>query len=93
MSWCDGILLECAGVVVAAYLAGDAGGIYTGEAGGTIAASRGHPFDADAVAGFELGGLGAGAKRSDCADAFMATDLAGLGGMAKNTTPLEGKDV
>lgn len=59
MRWCDGILLESAGVVVSAYLAIDARSVYTSKTGRTITAGGGHPFDADAVTYFEVGGFSA----------------------------------
>lgn len=80
----EGVLLERAGVVVATDLAGGADGVDAGEAGRAVAAGRRHPFDADAVAGFEGRGVGPGAEGGDGADAFMAADLAGLGGIGED---------
>lgn len=83
-----GVLLECSRVVIAADLAGGAGGVNAGETGWASPAGGGHPFYADAISDFEGGGVIPGAEGSDGADTFVAAYLAGLGWVGEET-PLE----
>lgn len=72
------VLLECARGVVATDLSVRATGIETREAGRTVRASRGHPFDANSLTLLERGGLGAWTECNDLADTLMATNLTRL---------------
>jgi hypothetical protein len=81
-------IVESAWIVVSADLTVDAGGLYAGEAGRTVAAGGGHPFDADAVTWFEVGGFGAWAAGGDGASPFVAANLTCLGWVGENA-PLD----
>lgn len=81
----EGVLLECSRVVIAADLAGGAGGVNACETGWASPAGGSHPFDANAISYLEGGGVISGAEGSDGADAFVSAYLAGLGWVGEDT--------
>lgn len=81
----EGVLLECARGVVAGDALAEAEAVRAGLTGLTVSAGTGDPFDADSVADFEAGGVGAGAEFGDFARAFVAAYLAWLGWEGEET--------
>lgn len=78
-------MLEGAGGVVAGNALAEAEAVGAGLTGLTVSAGAGDPFDADSIADFEAGGVGAGTEFGDFAHAFVAAYLAWLGWKGEET--------
>lgn len=72
------VLLECARGIIAADFLVEAHAVVAAETGRATSTDGTDPFDAYALADADVGAFGARAHGDDCADAFVAADLAFL---------------